>query len=64
MGPGANTIHKESTPGDFKLSDPIWCIVYFPAKIGLKIDTFLTLMGTNLIADSYSWAMDYCHIKE
>ena len=32
--------------------------VYFPAKPDLKIDTFLTLMGKNLIPDSHFWLMD------
>ena len=45
----ANTVHKEYN---------IWPIVYFPAKLGLKIDTFLTLLGTTAIPDSYSWEMD------
>ena len=32
------------------LSEPIWSIIVdFPAKPGLKIDTFLTLMGTRPI---------------
>lgn len=55
---------KYVDPGRFELgttlSWPIWSIVYFPAKLGLKIDSFLTLMGTNLIPDPYSWIMDSC----
>ena len=36
------------------LSLPIWSIVYFPAKLGLNIDTFLTLN----LGKSYSWVME------
>lgn len=60
----AYTMPKYVDPGRFELgttlSWPIWSIVYFPAKLGLKIDSFLTLMGTNLIPDPYSWIMDSC----
>ena len=36
--------------------DRVYCL--FLAKLGLKIDTFLMLMGANLVPDSYSWVMD------
>ena len=32
-----------------KLSEPIWCIVDFRAKLGLIINTILTLTGTRHI---------------
>ena len=55
---------KNLNPLRFKLgttlSQPTWSIVNFPAKLGLKIDTFLTLMGTNLVPDCYSWVMESC----
>ena len=46
---------KNLNQGRFELgTTDIWSIAYFLAKFGLKIDVFLTLMGTNLIPDSYS----------
>ena len=45
--------HREIGIGhNIKLAN--WSIVYFPGKLGLKIHTFLTLMGTNLTKGSYS----------
>ena len=41
------------------LSQPIWTIVYFPAKLDLKIDTFLTLMGTKPIWVNLTIAKTY-----
>ena len=41
---------KCSIPKRFELgktmSYSVWSIVHFPPKLGLKINTFLTLMGT------------------
>ena len=49
---------KRFIPKGFELGTTLsWVrsIVYFPAKRGLKIDTFLTLMGKY-----YSWVMHSC----
>ena len=52
--PGA----KRFIPKGFELgttmSLPISSIVFFPAKLGLKVDTFLTLM----LGQSYYWVTD------
>ena len=59
---------KKKTSGDlnwvqqYELTNLVYCLFLakLVLKLGLKINTFLTLMGTNLISDSYSWVMDSC----
>ena len=41
--------------GRFELGTLSLHILCFPAKIGLKMNIFLTLMGKSLIPESYSW---------
>ena len=53
-------IEYSKNPREIRIGHNIWSIVYFPTKVGFKKYTFLSLMRTNLIPDSYSLVMDSC----
>ena len=53
----ANRMLKESY---FELGTIFVLLFIFPQSLVLKKDTFLSLMQTNLIPDSYSLVMDSC----